>query len=55
MITTPPNFSTDIILFLKSSGTQTFNIPEFISSECPIHKYEIINYSNDLGVTNPVG
>ena len=45
-ITTPVNFSTDIIGFLKNSGTHSFNFAELESNECPIVKYEIDSYTS---------
>ena len=47
VITQPNDFSTSIISFLKSSGFQTFNFPEFTATECPIAKYEVTSYSSN--------
>ena len=46
-VTTPAAFSTDIIGFLKDSGTHSFKFEELVSNECPIVKYEIDSYSSN--------
>lgn len=47
VVTTPATFSTDIIGFMKDSGTHSFKFPELTSSECPIVKYEIDSYESN--------
>lgn len=48
----PADFSTDIVLFLKSSGHHSYQMPEFTTNNCPISKYEIVDYASNQAVSN---
>lgn len=47
VVTAPATFSTDLIGFLKDSGTHSFKFPELVSDQCPIVKYEIDTYTSN--------